>query len=101
MPICYRRSYHGYCEYMKIQKLNIKKIKQKKKEDDKNVGPLFLITQDGIDVIVNKDIGGHWKGFLFSELRDDLEGRKLLYWVVRSDFPKRVKEIAQELIDGA
>lgn len=87
---------------MKLGKVNIGKIKKKKIENEKNAYvPLFTITKSGIDVKVNKDIGGHWKDFLFSELREDPDGRKLLYWIARSDFPDRVKEIAQEHIDGA
>lgn len=87
---------------MKLGKVNISKIKKKKKDIDENAYvPLFTITESGIDVKINKDIKGHWKNFLFSQLREDPEGRRLLYWIVRSNFPDRVKEIAQELIDGA
>lgn len=86
---------------MGFKKVNISKIKKNSKELQEKSLPLFSITKNGIDVLVNKHIKGHWKGFLFSQLREDPEGRKLLYWVVRSAFPDRVREIAQELIDGA
>jgi hypothetical protein len=84
---------------MKLGKTSLSKVKVKGKTNTHV--HLFTLTNNNMDVKINRDIGGHWKGFLFTELREDPDGIKLLSWVARSDFPSRVKEIAEELISGA
>ena len=80
-----------------MRKISIKKVKIKKKKDSDN-GPLFSLINDKMDVVVNRNIGGKWKGFKFSELRDDFEGRRLLFWVSNQSFDKKIVALAKEMI---
>jgi len=83
---------------MKLQKTSLKKSKKRSKQLVSS-GPLFTVTKDNLDVRINKNIKDKWEGFLFSQLRDDWEGRRLLTWIAQADgFPSRVTEIAEEMV---
>ncbi len=86
-----------------LLKTSLKKAKVKKNqqiENKKRSLPLFSVTDDNLDVFVNRNIQDKWEGFLFSQLREDYEGRRLLQWVLKGDFDDRVKELAEEFLNG-
>lgn len=87
---------------MPFQKVNSRKVKSKV-EKDKLHGPLFTIVvveKTDVDVVVNRDIGGHWKGFKFSQLGEDHEGRKLLFWIMNNEgFDARIRKVAEDSLD--
>ena len=88
---------------MPLMKTSLKKAKKKNevlKENKKRNLPLFSVTDDNLDVFINRNIQDKWEGFLFSQLRDDYEGRRLLKWVINGDFDDRVKELAEEMMNG-
>jgi hypothetical protein len=87
---------------MSFLKTSVGEIKRKAAEERKRVatrGPLFTVVRKGMDVLINRPIGGHWEGYTFSELRDDYEGRKILGWVTRGDFDRQIVEIAADMLD--
>lgn len=81
---------------MKFSKTSIKKVK-KEIEKNKDRGPMFTVTSDNLDVKINRDIKGKWKGFKFSELREDGEGFRLLCWIAGGNFDEKVVRIAEEM----
>lgn len=83
---------------VKLLKTNLKSVSEKRSSEKNQNRPLFEITKNGMDVLITRDIGGKWKGFLFSDVRDDHEGQNLLRWIIRSDFQQRVRDIANEMI---
>lgn len=84
---------------MPFERLNIKRIK-KKRDERGETGPLFTVVDN--DVKINRDIQGQWKGFYFSQLFEDWEGRKLLKWVSskRGSLPDDVVDVADGLLDS-
>lgn len=81
---------------VKLRKMSINSVKNKKVK----TASLFTIINDNMDVRINRDIGGKWKGFTFSQLMDDYEGRRLLFWISNQDFNKRVVELAKEMVEA-
>ena len=84
---------------MKLSKLDVDKFKVLKKEIEDQKLPGLEFVNGRTDVLINKPIGGKWKGYLFSQLRDDFDGKKILFWVTKQErFDMEIRKLAQEML---